>query len=100
VAKKEGEAEVVIIDERITVTYPAPEKPFYTVLTTYRHGDNLPRTIFIPLSDVAKGKEEDLRKQFNEKKGDLYKVFLTHRAKRIREDLEQIGAFKPETVRI
>jgi len=100
VAKKEGEAEVVVIDERLTTTYPQPDKPFYTVIVTFRKGDALPRTIFIPMSDVAKGREADLYKQYLARKGDFYNVFLAHRAKKIREDLEKIGAFKPETVRI
>jgi hypothetical protein len=92
--------EVAILDERITTTYPQPNKPFYTAITTYRQGDNLPRSIFIPLSDVAKGKEEDLRKQLESKKGDLYDQFLTYRAKKIREDLEKVGTVKPETVKV
>lgn len=92
--------DVVILDERITVTFPQPNKPFYTVITTYRHGDNLPRSIFIPLSDVAKGREEDLRKQLDSKKGDLYEQFLRYRAQKIREDIEKAGAFKPETVKV
>jgi len=99
-AKKEGEAEVTIIDERITITYPRIGETFYTAIVTYRKGDELPRTIFIPFADVAKGKEEELHRQYLAKKGSLYEGYLTHRAKRIREDLEKIGAFKPETVRI
>lgn len=98
-AKSEGEAEVTVIDERITITQPTMGVNFYTAIVTFRKGDELPRTVFIPFSDVAKGKEEDLNKQYLDKKGSLYEVYLTHRAKRIRDDLEKIGAFKPETVR-
>ena len=97
--EKVDNAEVVVIDERIVVTHPVMGVNFYTAIVTFRHGDELPRTVFLPFNDVAKGKEEDLNKQYLDKKGDLYKAYLTHRAKRIREDLEKIGAFKPETVR-
>jgi len=100
VAKKEGEAEVTVIDERIAVTYPRMGETFYTAIVTYRKGDDLPRTIFIPFTDVAKGKEEELHKQYLAEKGSLYDVYVQHRAKRIREDLEKIGAFKPKTVRL
>jgi hypothetical protein len=99
-AKKEGEVEVAVIDERINVTHPIMGVNFYTAVVTFRKGDELPRTIFMPFPDIAKGKEEELYKQYLDKKGDLYKVYLSHRAKRIREDLEKIGAFKPETVRL
>jgi hypothetical protein len=99
VAKREAAAEVVVIDERITVTHPTMGVNYYTAIVTFRKGDELPRTVFIPFSDVAKGKEEDLNKQYLDKKGDLYKAYLTYRAKKIKEDLEKIGAFKPETVR-
>jgi len=97
--KREG-TEVAVIDERETITYPKPETPAYTMIVTYRADSPVPRTVFIGLSDIAKGKEEELRKQIHDKKGDLYKVYLAHRIKRIREDIEQAAAFKPETLRI
>jgi hypothetical protein len=52
-----------VIDERITVTYPKLETPAYTAVVTYRYTDPVPRTLFLPLSDVAPGKEADLNKQ-------------------------------------
>ena len=69
-AEKVDKAEVVVIDERITVTHPVMGVNFYVAIVTYRHGDELPRTVFLPFSDVAKGKEEDLHKQYLDKKAD------------------------------
>lgn len=74
-------------------------KAAYTAVVTYRHVDPVPRTLFLPLSDVAPGRETELDKQMRDKKGDLYKAYLQYRAKKIREDLEGVGAFRPETVR-
>jgi len=92
--------EVAILDERITTTYPQPNKPFYTSIVTYRLGDNLPRSIFIPLTAVTNEKAEDLRKQLDSKSGKLYEEYLTYRAKKIREDIEKAGTSKPETVKV
>lgn len=99
-AVKVDKTEATVIDERITVTYPKLETPAYTAVVTYRYTDPVPRTLFLPLSDVAPGKEADLNKQIAEKKGPLYNAYLTYRAKKIKEDLEGVGAFKPETVRL
>lgn len=98
-AERVDKAEVTVIDERILVTYPAVDKPAYTAVVTYKYTDPVPRTLFLLLSDVAKGREAELFKQINDKKGDLYKAYLQYRAKKIKEDLESIGAFKPEVVR-
>jgi len=96
---KEG-VEVNIIDERVTVTYPKLNVPAYTAIITYQTGTMVPRTIFVPLSDVAPDKEDQLRRELDQRKGDLYKKYLETRAKRIKEDLQKAVAFKPETLRL
>ena len=98
-AERVDKEEVIVIDERIVTTYPAVDKPFYTAIVTYKYTDPVPRTLFLPLSDIAKGREAELFKQINDKKGDFYKAYLQYRAKKIKEDLEGAGAFKPEVVR-
>lgn len=98
-AERVDKHEVTVIDERIVTTYPAVDKPAYTAIVTYKYTDPVPRTLFLPLSDVAKGREAELNKQINDKKGDLYKAYLQYRSKKIKEDLEGVGAFKPEVVK-
>ena len=98
-AREPEAAEIVVIDERIVTTYPQLGKAAYTAIVTYRRGSEMPRTLFIPLSEASKGKEADVFKQYNDKKGDLYKAYLQYRSKKIREDLEGAGAFKPEVVK-
>lgn len=92
-------ADVNVIDERFTVTYPKLNVAFYTAIVTYQASDPVPRTVFIPLVDVAPGKEEQLSREITQRKGDLYKKYMETRTKRIREDLEKAAAFKPEAVR-
>lgn len=93
------DAEVVVIDERTVTTYPMIGQAAYTAIVTFRRGDEMPRTIFILLSDVAKEKALELLTQYNSKKGELYQRYLTYRNQKIRDDLQAAGAFKPETVR-
>lgn len=92
-------AEVTVIDERIITTYPAVDKPSYTAIVTYKYTDPVPRSLFLPLSSISPGREAELLKQINDKKGDLYRLYLAYRSKKIKEDLEKTGAFKPEVVR-
>lgn len=96
----EKPAEVNVIDERFTVTYPKLNVAFYTAIVTYQAGDPVPRTVFIPLDDVAPGKGEQLSREILQRKGDLYKKYLETRTKRIREDIEKAAAFRHETVRL
>lgn len=98
-AERVDKAEIIVIDERVVTTYPQLGKAAYTAIVTYRRGSGMPRTLFIPLSEVAEDKMDDVFKQYNDKKGDLYKQFLTYRAKKIKEDLAGVGAFKPEIVK-
>jgi len=91
--------EATIIDERIAVTYPRLNVPAYTAIVTYQAQDPVPRTLFIPLGEVAPGREADLRGEIDKRSGTLYKRYLEVRATRIREDLERAGAFRPEVLR-
>jgi len=82
------------------VTYPKLNVPAYQAVVTYRGQDPVPRTLFIALSDVAKGREEDLKKQIDSKTGDLYKQYLAYRSKKIREDIDAAATRKAETLRV
>jgi hypothetical protein len=98
-SKSPNAAEITVIDQRVTLSSPRIGETYYTVIVTYRRGSDMPRTLFMGLTDIAKGKEVELNTQISAKKGPLYEQFLTYRAKKIKEDLERLGAFKPETVR-
>lgn len=99
-AERVDKHEVTVIDERIVTTYPAVDKPAYTAIVTYKYTDPVPRTLFLPLSDIAKGREAEVFKQVNDKKGDFYKAYLQYRLKKIKEDIEAAQASKPEILRL
>lgn len=77
-AKPKEQFEVEILDVRDVTTYPTPGEAFVTHIVTYRHGDQPPRSVFIPA-------KEDTPE---------------NRAKIIRADIEAAQKFKPEKLTV
>jgi len=95
---EEKRYEVTILDETLITTYPKVKVPYFQIAVTYSTPEIPPRTIFIPLEKVEKGKEDEVRIQFIKKEGPLYEKYKEIRNKEVRKDIEEYLKKPPEVV--
>lgn len=91
---------VEIMSERVLPIFMGDLPPRNQIAVTWRPVGGLPRTIFVLDTDVEPEKPAELLKQIQLKKGPLYDKWVSVRAKKIREAIQEEKAPQPEKISV
>jgi len=88
--------EVTILDRSVVRKFPPGQAAKWVSRVSYRVEGIPPGSVGIRLDEVAPEEVDELRNQISERSGDLWESYLEIEKSRVRKDVEERKAGKPE----